>query len=91
MKKVLSIVLVLTFLLGLIGCSSKEKIPSISDVSQMKYSEVNEALMGKDIQVIREAWGEPVESNDNEDVWKLDESMLLFITYKEIHLLYRLS
>ena len=83
MKKVLSIVLVLTFLLGLIGCSSKEKIPSISDVSQMKYSEVNEALMGKDIQVIREAWGEPVESDDNEDVWQLDESMLLFITYND--------
>lgn len=83
MKKVLSIVLVLTFLLGLIGCSSKEKIPSISDASQMKYSEVNEALMGKDIQVIREAWGEPVESDDNEDVWKLDESMLLCITYND--------
>ena len=83
MKKVLSIVLVLTFLLGLIGCSSKEKIPSISDVSQMKYSEVNEALMGKDIQVIREAWGEPVESKDKEDVWQLDESMLLFITYND--------
>ena len=83
MKKVLSIVLVLTFLLGLIGCSSKGKIPSISDISQMKYSEVNEALTGKDIQVIRDNWGEPVERNDKEDVWQLDESMLLFITYND--------
>ena len=52
MKKALSIVLVLTFLLGLIGCSSKEKIPTISEVSQMKYSEVKEALTGKDIKAI---------------------------------------
>ena len=83
MKKILSIILVLTFLLGLIGCSSKEKIPSISEVSQMKYSEVNEALSGKDIQAIKDAWGEPVESDGNEDVWQLDESMLLYITYND--------
>ena len=70
MKKLLSIVVALTFMLGLIGCSNKEKIPSINEVSQMKYSEVNEALTGKDIQVIR-------------DVWLLDESMLLMITYND--------
>ena len=68
---------------GKVITDSKEKIPSISDISQMKYSEVNEALSGKDIQVIREAWGEPVESDDKEDVWQLDESMLLFITYND--------
>ena len=83
MKKVLSFVLALTFLLGLIGCSNKGNIPAISEVSQMEYSEVNEALSGKDIQVIRDAWGEPVESDGKEDVWKLDESMLLMITYND--------
>ena len=83
MKKVLSIVLVFTFLLSMIGCSNKEKIPSISEVSQMKYDEVNEALSGKDIQAIRNAWGEPVERDGKEDVWKLDESLLLMITYNE--------
>ncbi len=57
MKKLLSIVVALTFMLGLIGCSNKEKIPSINEVSQMKYSEVNAALTGKDIQVIRDGWG----------------------------------
>ena len=59
------------------------EILSISEVSQMKYSEVNEALIGKDIKDIREAWGEPVESDNKEDVWQLDESMLLFITYND--------
>ena len=83
MKKILPIVLVLTFLLGLLGCSNQGKIPSISEVSQMKYSEVNEALSGKTIQAIRDAWGEPVESNGKEEVWQLDESMLLFITYND--------
>jgi len=83
MKKLLSIVVALTFMLGLIGCSNKEKIPSINEVSQMKYSEVNEALTGKDIQVIRDGWGEPAESDGKEDVWLLDESMLLMITYND--------
>ena len=83
MKKALSIVLVIAFLLGLTGCSSKDKIPSISEASQMKYDELNQALSGKDIQAIRDAWGEPAVSEDNEKVWKLDESMLLVITYSD--------
>lgn len=83
MKKALSFVLALTFLLGLMGCYNKENIPTIREVSQMKYSEVNEALSGKDIQVIRDAWGEPVERDGKEDVWQLDESMLLMITYND--------
>ena len=83
MKKVLSIVLVLIFLLCLMGCSNKEKIPSISEVSQMEYSEVNEVLSGKDIQKVRDAWGEPAESDGKEDVWQLDESMLIEIAYND--------
>ena len=49
----------------------------------MKYSEINEALSGKDIQEVRDAWGEPVESDAKEDVWQLDESMLIMITYND--------
>ena len=49
----------------------------------MKYSEVNEALSGKSIQAIRNAWGGPVESDGKEDVWQLDESMLLLIIYND--------
>ena len=49
----------------------------------MKYGEVNEALSGKDIQTIRDAWGEPAERDEKEDVWLLDESMLLVITYND--------
>lgn len=87
MKKAFPIVFVLMFLLGSIGCSSKGKIPSVSEVSQMKYGEVNEALLSKNIQEIRDAWGEPATSDGNEDVWKLDESMLLMITYNDYELL----
>ena len=81
MKKFVSLALVLTFLLSLMGCDNKDNIPSISEVSQMKYLEVNEALTGKNIQEIRDAWGAPTESDSNEDVWQLDESMLLIIAY----------
>lgn len=83
MKKVLSFVFVLTFLLSLMGCSNKEKLPSINEVLQMKYREVNEALSGKSIQAITDAWGEPAESDGKEAAWKLDESMLLVITYSD--------
>lgn len=83
MKKTLAIVLVFTFLLGLIGCSSTDKIPSFSEVSQMNYDKINEVLSGKDIQEVRTVWGEPAESKTSEDVWQLDESMLLVITYNE--------
>ena len=83
MKKVLSIVLVLLILLSLIGCSSKEKIPSFDEVSQLKYRELNEALSGKDIEKIRNVWGKPAERDGNEDIWQIDESMLLMITYND--------
>ena len=114
MKKVIVLILSLTFVLALAGCGkttgsgdpvaggadmpnvgnneviqmetaqpAQMEIPSMSEVSQMEYSEVNEALTGKDIQMIRDAWGEPVKSNNKEDAWKLDESMLLFITYND--------
>ena len=63
--------------------SSKDEIPSISEVSQMKYSEVNKVLSGKDIQAIRDTWGEPIESDGKEDEWQLDESMLLIIAYND--------
>lgn len=56
---------------------------SLSDVAQIKYNEIYELLSGKDIQEIRDAWGEPVESDGKEDVWQLDESMLLMITYND--------
>lgn len=58
-----------------------EKIPSINEVSQMKYNEVNEVLSGKEIQEIRDAWGEPVDSDGKEDVWQLDKFMLLIVAY----------
>ena len=60
-----------------------KKIPSISDVSQMKYNEINEVLSGKDIQEIREAWGEPVESDGKKDIWQLDKFMLLEVSYND--------
>lgn len=58
-----------------------EKIPFISDVSPMNYNEIKEVLSGKDIQAIREVWGEPAKSDGKEDVWQLDEFMLLVVTY----------
>lgn len=58
-----------------------EKIPPISDVEPMNYNEIKEFLSGKDIQEIREVWGEPTKSDGKEDVWQLDKFMRLVLTY----------
>lgn len=58
-----------------------EKIPPISDVEPMNYNTIKEVLFGKDIQEIREIWGEPTKSDGKEDVWQLDDFMLLVISY----------
>ena len=66
---------------GLIGCDSKKNIPSLAEVSQMNYEEANKALSGQDIQKIREAWGEPIDSDDKEAMWQVDSSMIIEITH----------
>ena len=60
-----------------------DKMPTLADVSQMKYNEIRDLLSGKDIREIKEAWGEPHESDVNKSVWQIDESMLLMITYDD--------
>lgn len=61
----------------------EDKIPTLAEVSQMKYQELYDLLPGKNIQEIKEAWGEPRENDINESVWQIDESMLLMITYDD--------
>lgn len=59
----------------------EEDSPTLAGVSQMKHEEVNEVLSGKNISDLRNAWGEPIESDENGDSWQADSSMIITVKY----------
>ena len=81
MKKFIALILLLTFVLSLVGCSSKQSIPTLAEVSQMGYEEVNEVLSGRTINELRGAWGDPIDSDENGDSWQVDSSMIITVKY----------
>ena len=81
MKKLIALILLLTFVLPLVGCSSKQSIPTLTEVSQMGYEEVNEVLSGRTINELRGAWGDPIDSDENGDSWQVDSSMIITVKY----------
>ena len=112
MKKVIVLILSLTFVLALAGCGkttgsgapvrggadmptvendgviqteqtqpAQMEIPSMSEVSQMGYEEVNEILSGRTINELRGAWGDPIDSDENGDSWQVDSSMIITVKY----------
>ncbi len=81
MKKLIALILLLTFVLSLVGCSSKQSIPTLAEVSQMGYKEVNEVLSGRTINELRGAWGDPLDSDENGDSWQVDSSMIIIVKY----------
>lgn len=83
MNKMIALILSFTFVLALAGCNSRKNIPTLAEVSQMKYKEVNEILSGRTINEVRDAWGEPTDSDDNGDSWQVDSSMIILVKYDE--------
>ncbi|MBO5128151.1 MAG: hypothetical protein J6D10_11340, partial [Clostridia bacterium] len=79
MKKFIALILLLTFVLSLVGCSSKHSIPTLTEVSQMGYEEVNEVLSGRTINELRGAWGDPIDSDENGESWQVDSSMIITV------------
>lgn len=85
MKKICTVVLLLVFTLGIVGCNNKSEIPTIDDIKTSFYTD--DELEGMLRRVKREelikAWGEPTRhiDSENEDVWVLDESKALVVSY----------
>jgi len=78
-KRVLSIILVFIFLSVLTGCGNN--IPTLEEVSQMNYEEVNKALVGRTYNEVRDVWGEPASSDEIGESWPVDSSMIVVIQY----------
>ena len=85
MKKLIAIMLLLILTLGIVGCGSDAEIPPLEDIKTNFYTD--DELEGMLHRVKREelirVWGEPTRHIDreNEDVWVLDETKALVISY----------
>lgn len=79
MKKVLTIVLVLVMVLAFAGCGKKsiENIPSLETIMTMDEGDVNSVLPGYTIDQLKEAWGAPNDSDEQTDVWYLNDMRLI--------------
>ena len=79
MKKIMSLVLVLAIVLTFSGCGKKniEKIPSLETIITMDEGDINSVLPGYTIDQLKEAWGAPNDSDENESVWYLNNMRLI--------------
>lgn len=86
MKKKISIALflILTFAVvvgawfyGYYNRKSNDNLPSLDTIAEMDEADVNTLLMGyQRIQLI-EVWGEPDNVQENEDIWKINDTISL--------------
>lgn len=85
MKKLISLVLVVCCLLAFIGCSSMRDIPTFDDIKDYTEEDFEIYLRGAKREDIIQVWGEPngTISEENADMWVLDEERVVTITYNE--------
>jgi len=89
MKKrgiVLTIILVIVlgisaWFYGYYNRKSNDNLPSLSLIAEMEEADVNELLSGYRRIQLRTVWDEPDFINSNEDIWKIDESTSLIVSY----------
>ena len=63
-----AVVAILAWRIGYSMRKSNDNLPSLSTISEMDEADVNSLLMGYRIIQLREVWGEPTHSKDNEDI-----------------------
>ena len=89
MKKrgiVLTIILVIVlgisaWFYGYYNRKSNDNLPSLSLIAEMEEADVNELLSVYRRIQLRTVWDEPDFINSNEDIWKIDESTSLIVSY----------
>jgi len=60
---------------------SNDNLPSLTAITEMSEAEINNLLPGYKIIQLREVWGDPDISEDNTDIWKID-NITLVVNYK---------
>lgn len=72
---------VLLWFYGYYNNKSNDNIPNLTLISKMDEAEVNELLAGYRKIQLREVWKEPDKTASNEDVWVINESTALIVSY----------
>ena len=88
-KKLILLLIVIAVIVGAafawrIGYSmrkSNDNLPTLTMVSQMSEADVNSLLIGYRIIQLREVWGDPASSKENEDIWQIGDISLI-VNYK---------
>ena len=85
MKKMIAIALALMLMMSIVGCGASATIPSLDEIKTQYYTddELERALNRVKRDALIDAWGEPTGtiSHENEDVWVLDGTRALVISY----------
>lgn len=74
---IILVILVSVWLYGYHNRKSNDNLPSLTAIAQMDEAKVNSILPGYHIEQLREVWGKPDKSSNNEDLWKIDDKILI--------------
>ena len=77
----LLILAVLAWRVGYTLRKSNDNLPALAAVCEMSEADVNSLLNGYRGVQLREVWGDPTESKENEDIWQIGE-VTLTVNYK---------
>ena len=79
MKKLIIILLTVVLMMSLIACGKKnvEKLPNLETIVEMDEGDVNSILPGYTIDQLKEAWGASNDSDEQTDVWYLNDMRLV--------------
>ena len=60
---------------------SNDNLPTFATIAEMEASDVNSLLIGYKRTQLIEVWGEPDSVQENEDVWKINDTVNLKVNY----------
>lgn len=85
MKKIFAAVLALICILGLVGCSPMDNVPSPEAAKEYSNDDFDEHFKGVNREGLIEVWGEPAGSltEENADMWEIDEESAVVIYWKD--------
>ena len=85
MKKVFAAALALICILGLVGCSPMDNVPTLEAVKEYSAEDFNEHFKGVNREGLIEVWGEPTErlTEENADLWDIDGESAVLIYWKD--------
>lgn len=85
MQKIITLILTIVCVLGTVGCSSLDNVPTIEFVKKYTSKDFNEHLKGVNREGLIKVWGEPTISLTEEkaDMWDIDDERMVFIFWKD--------